>query len=68
MELCVQRYDIFSVFANFVVFLLKIVYLLDLLNDGEVGFHPIKGVQFGFRQPAESVVLAHSESGHALLA
>ena len=37
------------------------------MDDWVVGGYPVEGVQVSDRTPAESVVLAHSESGHAML-
>ena len=36
------------------------------MDDGVVGGYPVEGVQVSDRTPAESVMLAHGESGHAL--
>ena len=36
------------------------------MDDWVVGGYPVEGVQVSDRTPAESVVLAHGESGHAL--
>lgn len=41
--------------------------LLDLADDGVVGGYPVEGVQFSDRTPAAGMVLAHGESGHAML-
>ena len=36
------------------------------MDDWVVGGYPVEGVQVSDRTPAESVMLAHGESGHAL--
>ena len=41
--------------------------LLDLADDGVVGGYPVEGVQVSDRTPAAGMVLAHGESGHAML-
>ena len=37
------------------------------MDDRVVGGYPVEGVQVSDRTPAKSVVLAHGESGHAML-